>query len=153
VAPVVPTRRADDELRRIEYSAVLAADRVLDRDAVAHQIALVDHFDAEQQLPADVVLRFGCDARALGSDDAGDVRVGRRIPLELLDGADITIGCRQTGADELEPRIADHRDRLDDRRLVPVQMQDLHAVGEYGADWHGRRPAVRDGVGERLVVE
>jgi hypothetical protein len=88
-------------LRRIEYSAVLATDRVLDDEPVAYEVALVDHLDAEQQLPADVVLREGRDARPLRRNDARNVRVGRRIHFQLLDCANITIGCRQAGADEL----------------------------------------------------
>jgi hypothetical protein len=76
----------------------------------------------------------------------GDVWVARRIPLHLLDSADITIDCGQTGADELKARLADHRDRFDDRRLMLIEVEDLHAVGEHRPDWHGCLPAMRDGV-------
>jgi hypothetical protein len=153
VAAVVRARRADDELCRIECAAVLAADRVLDDEAVANEIPLVDDLDAEQQLPADLVLSERRDACACGRNDARDVRVTRRVALQLLDRADVALGRRNAGADELNSGVADHRDGLDDRRLVAVEMEDLEAVGEHRPDWQRRLPPVRVRIRERLAVE
>jgi hypothetical protein len=131
----------------------VACDRVLDDDAVAHVVAVVDDLDAKQQLPSDLVLGKRSDACAFGGDQVAKPTVCGRVVLELLERTEVALWGRQAGADELDPLVSDHRDRVDDGRLMPVEMKHLKAVGEHRSDRHRRLPSVRDGVGERPGVD
>jgi hypothetical protein len=153
VTAVVVLGGADDKLRGVVHAVVAARDGVLDDEAVADVVAGIDHFDAEEQFPSDVILGSGRDGRAAGRDDLWDVRVARRVALELLDRADISIRCPQAGADELQTGVADEGDRRDDRWLTPVQSEHLEPVGEHRADGHRRRPAVGRVFRHRPAVE
>jgi hypothetical protein len=132
---------------------VASRDRVLDDDAVAHVVTLVDHLDPKQQLPSDLVLGEWSDACAFGGDQLAKRAVYRGIVLELLERPGLALWGRQAGPDELDRLVSHHRDRLDHGRLMPVEMEHFQPVGEYRPDRHRGRPSVRDRIGERLSVE